>query len=144
MNAVFQSRYFALIAVSLSSLLVVGATVGGCSSSSSNPQPIKYNVGSDAGDTGKDAKANADASSDANSSPPRDANSKDDGRSDAGSDATATDASFDAATCATDAGCWACAPSTTAEFLNQCTASHCSPFKNAQRLPDYDGGLPPL
>jgi hypothetical protein len=54
------------------------------------------------------------------------------------------DAPQDAVACTTDAGCWSCLPTTTPEFLNQCTTSQCSPFANAQRLPDYDGSLPPL
>jgi hypothetical protein len=28
--------------------------------------------------------------------------------------------------------------------LNQCTSAACTPFNNFQRLPDYDGSLPPL
>jgi hypothetical protein len=50
----------------------------------------------------------------------------------------------DASVCTTDAGCWSCTPQIPSEFLNQCTASQCTPFVNAQRLPNYDGGLPPL
>jgi hypothetical protein len=52
----------------------------------------------------------------------------------------------DGGSCVGDGGCYACAPSTTAQFLNRCTGSACAPFNNAARLPllRADGGLPPL
>ncbi len=47
--------------------------------------------------------------------------------------------------CTGDAGCYACAPKTTEQFLNACTSSQCEPFDRA-RLTHLrpDGGLPPL
>jgi hypothetical protein len=48
----------------------------------------------------------------------------------------------------TDAGlaCFACAPTSTPEFENACTAATCVPFDDATRLTKLtaDGGLPPL
>jgi hypothetical protein len=41
--------------------------------------------------------------------------------------------------------CYKCPPVAELQFLNQCTASQCSPFDNAARLPLYNNGnLPPL
>jgi hypothetical protein len=47
--------------------------------------------------------------------------------------------------CTGDAGCYACAPKTTQEFLNACTTAQCEPF-DRKRLTHLlpDGGLPPL
>jgi hypothetical protein len=62
-------------------------------------------------------------------------------------DAPATDVpANDGGSCAGDGGCYACAPSTTAQFLNRCTTASCAPFNNAVRLPllRADGSLPPL
>lgn len=66
-------------------------------------------------------------------------------------DAATTDVPVDVpvdsgASCAGDGGCYACAPSTTAQFLNHCTGASCTPFNNTARLPRLlaDGGLPPL
>ncbi len=55
------------------------------------------------------------------------------------------DASSDV-NCVGDGGCWACAPTTSAEIINRCTASSCARFDNRARLPRLlpDGGLPPL
>lgn len=112
-------------------VLGAAAVVAACSSNdSSNPQPPVYSVEGGAGQ---------DASVDVQQQQP-------DGSSqDAGSEAQAEAAPpEDAAACTADSGCWSCTPQTPTEFLNQCTSSQCSPFVNAQRLPDYDGSLPPL
>jgi len=47
--------------------------------------------------------------------------------------------------CAGDGGCYACPPTTTEQYLNQCSAFGCSHFDNA-RLPYYVPGqpLPPV
>ena len=47
--------------------------------------------------------------------------------------------------CVGDAGCYACTPKTTDEFLNACTSAKCQGF-DAKRLTHLrpDGGLPPL
>jgi hypothetical protein len=42
-------------------------------------------------------------------------------------------------------GCYACAPKTEPQFLNQCTGSQCSHYDNVANLPLYNGGnLPAL
>jgi hypothetical protein len=60
-------------------------------------------------------------------------------------DAGAADVPADV-NCVSDGGCYACAPSTTAQFLNRCTSASCAPFNDTIRLPLLlpDGGLPPL
>ncbi len=117
-----------------SSLLAGAAFVGACSSNDSNPQPPPtYTVG---GDSGQPA-SNGDSGNVVN--PGNDASSPQDAAHD-----SAPGLPVDAAGCTADSGCWSCTPATTSEFLNQCTSSQCSPFANATRLPNYDGGLPPL
>ncbi len=124
-------RWGALVLVAV---LAPGALIAACSSNDANPQPTTpiYDVGNDSGtpvgssDSGpigvsNDAAPGDDASQDGAPLPPR-----------------------DAAGCTSDSGCWSCTPATPGEFLNQCTSSQCSPFDNATRLPNYDGGLPPL
>lgn len=66
-------------------------------------------------------------------------------------DVPATDVPSDAGptdggSCVGDGGCYACAPSSTEQFLNRCTRAACAPFNNAARLPllRADGALPPL
>jgi hypothetical protein len=115
----------------LFALLSPAAVVAACSSNS-NPQPSPvYTVG--------DSGVGADSAIDSGQGAPLD------GSLDADAQPTSLDATpEDAAACTSDAGCWTCAPATPSQFLNQCTASQCSPFVNAQRLPDYDGGLLPL
>ncbi len=96
-------------------------------------RPRVYKVGSEAGTPRSSQDANQPVPSDDGSSGPDTA------------PPSLRDAQLppeDAATCTSDAGCWSCLPETPAEFLNQCTASQCSPFVNTQRLPNYDGGLP--
>jgi hypothetical protein len=115
------------------------ALIGACSDDNSNPTPTPpvYQVGNDSG-------SNPTPTPDSgNGNPPPD-DSGPQGNPDA--PLTQLDGALvgDAAVCTTDAGCWSCTPVTSGEFLNQCTASHCSPFVNALRLPNYDGGLPPL
>jgi hypothetical protein len=109
--------------------LGAGAVVAACSSNNaSNPQPPVYSV-----EGGADVSVDVQQAQEA--APPQDA----------GAEAQVEEAPpEDAAACTTDSGCWSCTPQTSAEFLNQCTSSQCSPFSNAQRLPDYDGSLPPL
>jgi protocatechuate 3,4-dioxygenase beta subunit len=72
--------------------------------------------------------------------------------------AVATDALTDSTTSATvdfslnlcqgAGGCFSCPPTTTSQFLNQCTGAQCSGFDNATRIPSSDflpdGGLIPL
>jgi hypothetical protein len=133
-----RSHRLGLLTV-VAALPVAAALAAACSNSASNPTPV-YDIGGDAAaesaapaDTGVPGDSSSTESS-ADSSRPGDAQPAD-----------ASETSVDAASCAADAGCWSCTPSTTAEFLNQCTASQCTPFDNLQRLPDYDGGaLPPL
>jgi hypothetical protein len=143
-----------LLAASMIPWLFLGA----CSNSNSNPVPT-YNLGSDAGDAGNaghkpdattdashDGKADVVVSSDA-VTPQPDGQPPTDGAvpADALVDVALVDGHFvDAAVCSTDGGCYKCTPTTNEEFLNQCTASSCAPFNNGQRLPNYDGGLPPL
>lgn len=117
-------------AVLVPAVLGAAAVVAACSSNnSSNPQPPVYSV---EGGAGQDASADVQQQQDGSSQ-------------DAGSEGQAEAAPpEDAAACTADSGCWSCTPQTPAEFLNQCTSSQCSPFVNAQRLPDYDGSLPPL
>ena len=86
-----------------------------------------------------------------NDAGPVDAGPVDAGPVDAGPvDAGPTDAGADAGPCdATgDGGCYACPPTTTSQFLNQCTGAQCSGFSNTVRIPSNDflpdGGLPPL
>jgi hypothetical protein len=43
--------------------------------------------------------------------------------------------------CTTDAGCFACEPSSLVDFLNACTEGQCAPFDNG-RLPLYEPGKP--
>jgi hypothetical protein len=122
----------------LGALLSAGVLVVACSSNDANPQPTTpvYTV--------NDSGASTTPASDSGqgTTPPSDDASV------PGADAQPTQLDgapvLDAAICTTDAGCWSCTLVTPPEFLNQCTASQCSPFVNAQRLPDYDGGLPPL
>jgi hypothetical protein len=85
--------------------------------------------------------------------PTVDAGPTDAGPIDAGSDAgidAGTDAGTDAGECdlAGDGGCYPCAPTTTTQFLNQCSGAQCSGFSNTARIPSNDflsdGGLPPL
>ena len=132
-----MSRGWAVVLVS--SLLTAGGLVAACSSNS-NPQPAPvYQVGNDSGtDGGVDGTTTP-----GDSGPGSDAaeTGQDDGPQDG---QVLPDAPEDAVACTTDAGCWSCLPTTTPEFLNQCTTSQCSPFVNTQRLPDYDGSLPPL
>lgn len=117
-------------AVLVPAVLGAAAVVAACSSNnSSNPQPPVYSV---EGGAGQDASVDVQQQQDGSSQ-------------DAGSDGQAEAAPpEDAAACTADSGCWSCSPQTPTEFLNQCTSSQCSPFVNAQRLPDYDGSLPPL
>jgi hypothetical protein len=126
-----------------STLLSTMGLVAACSNSNANPAPV-YQVGNEGGadgttgttDGGTDGTApSGDAAPDAPQSEP-------DGDLQDGE--VVPDAPQDALTCTTDAGCWTCLPTTTSQFLNQCTTSQCSPFVNTQRLPDYDGSLPPL
>lgn len=62
-------------------------------------------------------------------------------------DTTAVDAQPDAAPdCNGPKGCFACKPTQTVEFLNQCNGLTCEPFDNVKKLPllKKDGSLPPL
>jgi hypothetical protein len=127
-----------VVASVLVALFAPIALVVACSNDNANPQPAPpvYQV-EDSGpstapsaDSGQDAAASSD-----DASPPN-----------ADAQPTQLDGApvQDAASCTAEAGCWSCTPLTPPEFLNQCTGSQCSPFVNAQRLPNYDGGLPPL
>jgi hypothetical protein len=132
----------------ISMLLAPGAFVAACSNDNSNPVPPVYTLDSGTVDTGTPS-TQGDSSTGADSSQPNDdGSSSADSNADTNPIATQPDGApiqpEDAATCTTDAGCWSCTPTSTPEFLNQCTSSQCSPFDNAQRLPNYDGGLPPL
>jgi hypothetical protein len=125
--------------VLVAALVGPAALIAACSNDNTNPQPNPpvYTVNPDSGQT-------VTKSDDAGSTvtPP------DDSSTNANPDAPLTqkDGALvgDAASCASDAGCWSCTPATSSEFLNQCTSSQCSPFSNTTRLPNYDGGLPPL
>lgn len=71
------------------------------------------------------------------------------GQADPGAEAEASDAGPDAASdasCSDDATCYACAPTTTPQFLNACTGATCVPFDDVGRLTLLlpDGALPPL
>jgi hypothetical protein len=47
--------------------------------------------------------------------------------------------------CVAETGCWNCAPTTNAHFLNRCTSSQCAPFDDRARIPGWGGGaLPPV
>jgi hypothetical protein len=117
--------------VLLSASLAAGAFVASaCSTSNSNPTPPVYQVS----EGGADATT-PDAGPDADAQPNEQDGDLQDGE-------LLPDQNAEA--CTTDAGCWSCIPTTSPEFLNQCTGSQCSPFDNLQRLPDYDGSLPPL
>jgi hypothetical protein len=136
-----RSQSFGLVAALLALLPVAAAFGVACSNSASNPVPV-YNVGGDSGGGADSADARESGTPGDSSTPSTDSSQPPPGDA---QPADASEASVDAAGCATDAGCWSCTPSTTGEFLNQCTASQCTPFNNLQRLPDYDGGaLPPL
>jgi hypothetical protein len=116
------------------------ALIAACTSDNANPQPgpPSYTIGGDAGDAGGQTGHPDDSGTTV--TPPDDSST--------GADAPLTQKDGapvgDAASCETDGGCWSCTPASPAEFLNQCTSSQCSPFPNATRLPNYDGGLPPL
>jgi hypothetical protein len=126
------------LALALASL---AAIVAACSNNDANPEPTTpvYQVGNEAGTTSSEDSGSSSGSS--SGSQPEDASP-----STIDAPLTQLDGALvlDAAVCTTDAGCWSCTPATTPEFLNQCTGSACSPFSNAQRLPGFDGGLPPL
>jgi hypothetical protein len=49
------------------------------------------------------------------------------------------------ANCFGDAGCFACEPKNTDQFLNQCSGSQCSKFDDKTRIPSsvWDGGALP-
>jgi hypothetical protein len=66
-----------------------------------------------------------------------DANTVAETSGDAGTDVSCTD---------DDATCYACAPTTTTQFLNACTGATCVPFDDVGRLTLLlpDGALPPL
>ena len=121
--------------VALFSALLAGAAfIGACSSNDANPQPPPvYTTGGDSGTP----QSGGDSGSVV--TPGNDASTADDAAHD-----SAPTPPVDAAGCTADSGCWSCTPASTPEFLNQCTSSQCSPFANATRLPNYDGGLPPL
>lgn len=115
--------------------------------------PIVRDVGfadtgapSDSGtaDAGSDAGALPDAAS--ADVPATDAPATDAPSADVPADVPAADVPGDGGSCVGDGGCYACAPSSTAQFLNRCTGASCSPFNNSARLPllRADGGLPPL
>jgi hypothetical protein len=143
----------------VAALVATAILVGACSNNSGNPTPPVYTVTgdggpeageggtttpSDAGDAGDASDAASDADTGA-TKPPSDSSTGDSSgpTGEAGTEAGA-EAGLDAG-CDGEAGCWSCAPTSTTEFLNQCTSSQCTPFNNLQRLPDYDGGaLPPL
>jgi hypothetical protein len=134
MATLTMSRRWAVALVA--ALLVAGGLVAACSSNNTNPQPAPvYQVGNDSGTDGTTPSGDSAPGPDAPQTEP------DGGLQDG---QVLPDAPEDAVACTTDAGCWSCLPTTTPQFLNQCTASQCSPFANAQRLPDYDGSLPPL
>jgi hypothetical protein len=122
--------------VLLSGLFSAGASVAACNNSNSNPQPTPvFQV-----DSGIDSSVDTGTPA-ADSAPGADA-------TETGQDGGLEDGELlpdqSAEACTSDAGCWSCIPTSPPQFLNQCTASQCSPFANAQRLPDYDGSLPPL
>ncbi len=127
-------RWLAAVALIV---LAPGAIVIACSSNNANPQPGTVYQVDDAGGTqppqGED-------------SGPGYVQPDDSGFGNPDAPLTQLDGALvsDASVCTTDADCWSCTPQTPPEFLNQCTASQCTPFVNAQRLPNYDGGLPPL
>jgi hypothetical protein len=127
-----------LVALFLGTLAASGALVAACSNDNANPQPTTpvYTV-----DDSGSPTPSADAGQDAGTPAPDDA-----APPNVDAQPTQLDGApvLDAASCAADGGCWSCTPETTSEFLNQCSGSQCSPFVNAQRLPNYDGGLPPL
>ncbi len=137
-----------------SASLLAALTFGGCSSSDSNPVPV-YHLGADGGDAthrtdapiGTPTDAAHDGAPDV-ATVSHDSSLPTDGAppADALIDVFVVDGHVvDAAVCqTTDGGCYKCTPTTTPEFLNQCTASTCAPFDNATRLPAYDGGLAPL
>jgi hypothetical protein len=153
-------RHAAALAIVTTSLLS-WALLGACSSSNSNPQPIVYNLDAaldgnlthkpdssthTSTDGSPDGKRDVALSKDV-VTPPADVGLPTDGAlpADALVDVHILDGSYvDASVCGSDGGCYKCTPTTNDEFLNQCTASACTPFDNTTRLPNYDGGLPPL
>jgi hypothetical protein len=147
---------FTLLAASTMSLAFLSA----CSSDSSNPLPV-YNLDAAyTGDAGHKTDSSVHHSTDGSIDGKKDVATSVDGRTtpvdgplptdgappaDALIDVHILDGAFvDASVCGADGGCYKCTPTTNVEFLNQCTASSCTPFDNAARLPNYDGGLPPL
>ncbi len=127
MNA--QRNLRLLAALTFASVLA-GTLVVACGSDDSNPSPTTPVYTVDGSTTpGTDSSVTpqpdgGDGSTTADSGPIAD---------------TGPLADVDAAGCTQDSGCWSCTPGTEPEFLNQCTASHCTPFDNA-RVPNYDGG----
>jgi hypothetical protein len=122
--------------VLVSAVLAPAALIAACSSDNANPQPPVYTVTNN--DSGQQPTHPDDSG--IGVTPP------DDSSTNADAPLTQKDGALvqDAASCGTDGGCWSCTPASSSEFLNQCTSSQCSPFQNAARLPNYDGGLPPL
>jgi hypothetical protein len=147
MATITNSRRLAAILVL--AVLLPATVIAACSNDNSNPVPPVYNVGDSAPPPTADSGQGSDAgqSGDSGQGPTPDATPSTDGPAPI-PDAQPTQKDgapvTDASVCTTDAGCWACTPITPPEFLNQCTGSQCSPFDNYQRLPSYDGGLPPL
>jgi hypothetical protein len=120
-----------------------------CSSGNSNPQPQVPVYTTDSGsDGGSAVQPEAGGGTETGSGADTGGGGEGGGGTpDASNDGPTFDAlpDVDAAACTSDAGCWSCPPSSTSQFLNQCTNSTCSPFDNGSRVPSYDGGaLPPL
>jgi hypothetical protein len=122
-------------------LVAPAALVVACSSSSANPTPMT--VYTTPGDDGGDATTTEPTEGGGNTSPEASAG---DGGGDGGTPDAASDAAPACTSALSDAGCYVC-PGTTAQFLNQCSATgvQCTGFNNLSRLPNYDGGaLAPL
>jgi hypothetical protein len=114
--------------------------IAGCSSSSEATPPDAFSPDRDTG-----ADTAADVAPDGTVSETGDADDAAPDASDAAPDATdGGDAAPDTAGCRTDAGCWACPPTVSEQFLNRCSGLSCQPFDN-KRVTKWDGGaLPPI
>jgi len=101
--------------------------------------------GHDAGDAGDAATADAGDAATVDAGGDATIDDAGDGSVDDAGDGSIADGGVDAACDPGDGGCVTC-PVAPSDFLNQCSASTCSPFDNATRLPGLlsDGGLPSL
>lgn len=133
--------------------LLVGMAVSGCKSSSNNPTPSndagvndagKAGAGgSTAGSGGKGGSGGSTAGT-GGSTAGSGGSTAGSGGSTAGSGGTAGTDNDAGQGCVASSGCWQCAPTTPANFLNQCSSSAsfvCAPYNNSS-LGLTGGALP--